>query len=266
MYELIRKPFYDKFMELCSSSKTSIKLCSPFVKTNIVEDIINNSKKAVDLSLITNINLNSLCKGGLDIEALELLSNNNSSIINSQRLHAKIYIFDNKKCAVTSANLTNSGLKTNLEYGILVDDISQINTVIYDYNSITKNGLNGDIKKDQLERIRILIDAFTQQNPSTKNNISENLLNDIINVNQSFFDKHFTGWQRFLINIIDNFNKDVFSTSDFKSVESKLLEYSPKSKTPLRTVNRVLQELRDVGLIKFLGNGKYKKLWNNFLN
>lgn len=138
MYELIRKPFYDNFMKLCSNSNSSIKLCAPFVKTNIVKDILDNSKKNLNLSLITNINLNSLCKGGLDIEALELLSDNNSSIINSQKLHAKIYIFDNKKCVITSANLTNSGLKTNLEYGILVDDINKINTVIKDYNSITK--------------------------------------------------------------------------------------------------------------------------------
>ena len=46
MYELIRKPFYDKFMELCSSSKTSIKLCSPFVKTNIVVLMLPNNDQS----------------------------------------------------------------------------------------------------------------------------------------------------------------------------------------------------------------------------
>lgn len=263
MYELIRKPFYDKFMELCSNSTSSIKLCSPFVKTNIIEEVIENTNKNINLSLITNINLNSLCKGGLDLDALELLANRKAPIINSQKLHAKIYIFDNKKCALTSANLTNSGLKTNVEYGILVDDINQINTIIKDYNSISKYGLNGEIKKEQLERIRKLIDAFNQQSTSPIDTTSENLLSDIISVNNSFLDNHFTGWQKFLINIIEDFNKDVFSTKDFKNIEYKLREYAPNSKTPLRTVNRVLQELRDVGLIKFLGNGKYRKLWQN---
>lgn len=92
MYELIRKPFYDKFMELCSNSTSSIKLCSPFVKTNIIEEVIENTNNNINLSLITNINLNSLCKGGLDLAALELLANKNAPIINSQKLHAKIYI------------------------------------------------------------------------------------------------------------------------------------------------------------------------------
>ena len=263
MYELIREPFYNKFIELCSNSKTSIKLCSPFVKTNIIEDVLTNSKRNINLSLITNINLNSLCKGGLDIDALELLSKNNSSIINSQKLHAKIYIFDDKKCAVTSANLTNSGLKTNVEYGILVDDVNQINTIIKDYNSISRYELNGEIKKEQLEKIRKLIDAFNQQYTSPIDTTFENLLSDIINVNNSFLDNHFTGWKRFLIGIIDDFRKDEFSTNDFRNIEYKLREYAPNSKTPLKTVNRELQELRDVGLIKFLGNGKYRKLWYN---
>ena len=108
-----------------------------------------------------------------------------------------------------------------------------------------------------------MIDAFNQQSTSPIDTTSENLLSDIISVNNSFLDNHFTGWKRFLIGIIDDFRKDEFSTNDFRNIEYKLREYAPNSKTPLKTVNRELQELRDVGLIKFLGNGKYRKLWYN---
>ena len=38
---------------------------------------------------------------------------------NYQNLHAKIYLFDNKKALITSANLTNNGLYHNFEYGVL---------------------------------------------------------------------------------------------------------------------------------------------------
>jgi predicted transcriptional regulator len=39
------------------------------------------------------------------------------------------------------------------------------------------------------------------------------------------------------------------------------LEKYPNNNTIRGSIRRNLQELRDLGLIKFLGNGKYKKLW-----
>ena len=43
----------------------------------------------------------------------------------ASNLHAKVYIFDDSSAIVTSSNLTPSGMKSNIEYGIeLVDPIA----------------------------------------------------------------------------------------------------------------------------------------------
>lgn len=60
--QIINTHFYNQFRDLCAESSESIKLCSPFVKKNIINDIFSLKKKSVDLSLITNVNLNSLYK------------------------------------------------------------------------------------------------------------------------------------------------------------------------------------------------------------
>ena len=45
-------------------------------------------------------------------------------------LHAKIYIFDDSKALVTSANATNAGMWRNLECGLSTDDRRRRKAVI----------------------------------------------------------------------------------------------------------------------------------------
>nr|WP_229241116.1 hypothetical protein [Clostridium haemolyticum] len=45
--------------------------------------------------------------------------------------------------------------------------------------------------------------------------------------------------------------------------EEIFLKKYPNNNTIKASIRRNLQELRDLGLIKFLGNGKYKKLWSS---
>ncbi len=263
MSELIRDQFYNQFMDLCSNSKESIKLCAPFVKSNIINEILSISKKDIELSLITNINLNSLCHGALDISALKILSTKNYPITNAQNLHAKIYIFDDNKCAITSANLSYSGLRKNIEYGVIIDNKSEINKVINDYNRIITNQLNGEITLTQINQIKKLLMKFQMTNNNFNHDISENF-NELININSDFVQESFNGWQKLVIDSINEFDKEVFTRKDFQNIESKIKIYYPKSNTPLQTVSRVLQELRDLGLIKFLERGVYQKLWINY--
>lgn len=66
-----------------------------------------------------------------------------------------------------------------------------------------------------------------------------------------------------VIDIIDSIGKIEFELNDIKFFENHLRELHPSTNDPISTVRRILQELRDIGLIKFYGNGRYKKLWVN---
>jgi phosphatidylserine/phosphatidylglycerophosphate/cardiolipin synthase-like enzyme len=96
-------------------------LCSPFVKANIINDIYKCKKSKTDIDLITRISIPNFHKGSIDIAALKTISENGDNLYNCSNLHAKIYIFDDSQVIVTSANLTNGGLRHNLECGIITD-------------------------------------------------------------------------------------------------------------------------------------------------
>lgn len=77
---------------------------------------------------------------------------------NYQNLHAKIYLFDNKKVLITSANLTNNALYRNFEYGVLIEDEKAVVDQIYDdYIKMTCDDECGTFDLallDRLEKIK----------------------------------------------------------------------------------------------------------------
>ena len=86
-------------------------------------------------------------------------------ILIDNSLHGKIYIGENEdqstKAIITSANFTDSGLRINNEWGILIDDIQEIEKV--------KNGIINKIKYKSLNEQHI--DVFLskiKENPKPK--------------------------------------------------------------------------------------------------
>ena len=67
MIEVISRPYYDEFLELCRQSDKNIKLCAPFIKLNVLSDVLESTSETTDISLITNINLQSFHKKASDI-------------------------------------------------------------------------------------------------------------------------------------------------------------------------------------------------------
>jgi hypothetical protein len=53
-------------------------------------------------------------------------------VINLPRLHAKVYIADERCALVASANLTQSGLDSNFEYGVDITDVNAVRQVRQD--------------------------------------------------------------------------------------------------------------------------------------
>ena len=87
---------------------------------------------------MTRIKIQDLIEGASDLEAFEkLLEIDKLPGINAEvrcisNLHAKVYIFDENSAIVTSSNLTPSGLKSNIEYGIEVTDSIAIRQMLND--------------------------------------------------------------------------------------------------------------------------------------
>ena len=71
MTEIIINPFYDKFLALSKKSNNGIKLCAPFVKADIITELLKQKKNHVYLELITKVNLKNYHNKISDLESLQ---------------------------------------------------------------------------------------------------------------------------------------------------------------------------------------------------
>lgn len=53
--KFLRNPIEQIVYDLCTEAKQSICLCAPFVKEDIVKNILNSKNENVQISLVTNL-------------------------------------------------------------------------------------------------------------------------------------------------------------------------------------------------------------------
>ncbi len=140
--QYIQPPWINYFFSKIQVVKKSLYLSSPYIKNTIATFLYEVLRSKPDLNLsikiLTRIKIQDLIEGASDLEAFEkLLEINELSGIKAEvrcisNLHAKVYIFDEDSAIVTSSNLTPSGLKSNIEYGIEVTDSIAIRQMLND--------------------------------------------------------------------------------------------------------------------------------------
>lgn len=262
MIQLLNYPLKDKFYDLVMESNENIRLCAPFVKQDIVNNIYKKKKQNVSVEIISNFNMANFYKGSSDIEAFKIIIQNGGRVFNFQLLHAKIYIFDKKYSLITSSNLTTSGFSRNLEYGILLEDKSLVNKTIEDYELICSNNSTGIIDYKKLASIEKILESISDSNQfKNEMNFDVNEVDNLLNTDKDLLQSNMSPWQRLTFDVINLIDKQVFSLAEVYKYEQIFQNNYPSNNTIRDSIRRNLQELRDLGLIKFLGNGVYKKLW-----
>jgi len=263
MLEIIKNPIYDTFMNLCTESKQSIKFCAPFVKENIIKDVLKVKQQSTAVNLITNININNFYNGASDTAALNNILDYSEYIFYRSNLHAKFYIFDDKKTIITSGNLTFNGLRKNFEYGVITDDSNLLDTVNSDYNNICNEENIGKINKIQLAKIDELLTNLPKEKnvlPDIKKFLFEDNDN-IISLQGGAIANQLKGWNQVSFKIINEFESDDFELKNFVPYYGTFKNLYPDNNHIEEKIRQQLQELRDLGLIEFTARGKYKRLW-----
>lgn len=119
-YELIASPMEEAVANLVRQATDSIFICSPYIK-GYGADIILKNARVRDVHLLTSLDLTSVTNGSLSLDAiLRLWKRFQLKVSSLGKLHAKIYMADDRHAIITSANLTRGGLKENYEYGIVL--------------------------------------------------------------------------------------------------------------------------------------------------
>ena len=144
--ELVTSPWSATFYDLVDAAEEELLVASPFISNQPLKRIVEiiedkQSLDSVHVNVVTNLAVDSLLSGSLDVAALLYLAQSipNSTVTYLPSLHAKIYVADTKAAVITSANLTNKGLAGNHEYGVLLRDpklVSKVRTDLTRYASL----------------------------------------------------------------------------------------------------------------------------------
>lgn len=130
--------FSQEVIENLTSCENSLIILSAFVKIDALKELA----KYIDCNNVTVIVRWQKCDilfGASDLEVYELCKANSWRFGICNRLHAKVFLFDNKEILLGSANLTSKGLgligNSNIEFGTRLNaseaDILKINEVVH---------------------------------------------------------------------------------------------------------------------------------------
>ena len=64
-----------------------------------------------------------------------------------------------------------------------------------------------------------------------------------------------------MFKVIDQFDEDVFTKETSNEYKGKIHKAYPLTKHPDDKIRQILQQLRNLGLVAFLGNRFYERLW-----
>lgn len=256
MLEIVKTPTIPVFFENLKNSKKKVCLCAPFIKIDIVKKILNCLNSNIEFEVITCSNIASFIREASDISAIELLLQNNVKVYNHQHLHAKIYVFDEKRALITSANLTYSGMNSNYEYGVMISDDTVIDSIVDDCECLIDDQLSGEFNFDIVNEIKEKVNYYKEHDYEIKIDKDED---DVLISDYEFISTAFSSWKKDIFDIIYNL-EDKFKLQDVYAHEEELKMKHPNNNNIRPKIRQLLQQLRDIGIIKFEEPGQYKKL------
>ena len=269
--EIITNPAREIFLDLVSNSREQL-LASPFIKANVAKMILDNKPTEAKICLLTSYKLTNFYRKSSDLLALKCFVDSSIEVRNYPRLHAKTYIFDSKHALITSANLTFGGLQSNYECGILIHDSStvgrlksifikmfadqeKVSVVTDEILSITECILAKVPKQKKIEFEKSEKDLFAEVSYEPEDDLYDGGVRTIANT--------LSGWRLDTFNVVSKIPTNVFELDRVYKYKQKLQELHPDNRNIEAKIRQQLQELRDFGLIEFLGGGSYRKLWKD---
>jgi phosphatidylserine/phosphatidylglycerophosphate/cardiolipin synthase-like enzyme len=131
---------------LAKGATQDLLISSPYITStgcDLVQSNLSESfQTAGRLTVLTDLSPMAMCQGATDPAALRSFvgARQGASIYHLPRLHAKVYIADNKAAIVTSGNLSSGGLFQNYECGLRVSDPAVVRLIRTDVTAYASLG------------------------------------------------------------------------------------------------------------------------------
>ena len=118
--------------------RSELRIVCPFIKTGALKRLLD--LRPEHIHVITRYNLDGFAMGISDIAVLRTLLERGASVRGIKHLHAKLYVFGKSVAIITSANLTDAGLDSNHEFGIVTEDRVAINRCLDYFDALWSQG------------------------------------------------------------------------------------------------------------------------------
>ena len=140
-----------------AAEHSGIRVISPFIKKKAAERLLRRDRTPV-LQVITRFNLDDFADGVSDMAALRLLLESGARIRGIRNLHSKLYLFGDTRAIATSANLTESALTKNHEFGFVAEDANIVAQCRQYFDDLWERG-QADLTPDRLAAWHVKVTA-----------------------------------------------------------------------------------------------------------
>ena len=261
--ELLRTPWADRLHELCGSVRRELRVCAPFVKRAAMCGALDALQTPARVRLVSSFSTARFHQGYSDTDAFRDVLQRNGQVRNHQHLHAKVYLFDEHAAVVTSANLTNAGLRRNWEYGVLLQDAAVVEGIGADFEGMWNAQEGSDIEAEVLDTIDEIVAKLPPARPVPRLPAPETDEPEVVleNATQAVAGS-LTGWTQAVFAVLNEIEQETFSLQDdVYEFVPQLEELYPGNDNVEAKIRQQLQFLRNLGLVEFLGQGRYRKGW-----
>lgn len=262
--ELVTNPCLEKLLYYIGQCRHQLCMLSPYIKLGAIHPLMKHLAPHVQVQLITRVRLADYYHNASDLSALRIILDNEIHMVRSHpNLHAKVYLIDDQYALITSANLTFRGLTTNYEYGVLFCESEIISQIQRDFTDLWEDiSIIHDICTENLEAMQAILSSLPPLSKSKQELVEDDGTGVLQGLSSNLRD-HLSNWEQLVFDIIDSLPGDIVHLEQLKPYEENMKRKYPGAQTPLATARRVLQELRDKGLLEFVDNrGTYRKLWS----
>ena len=227
---------------------------------------VSQLNEEISITLLTRTLLVDFASKASDLKALRALAERAGGILSLSSLHAKVYLIDNKRALITSANATHSGMHRNRECGYQLTSASEIRALrrmlLAGFGKSPQPQLwtvqDLDELREPVEKLRaalprpIVLQAADLEAPR-RVELRPRDYSRLIN--------SFSGWLQLTLEGVSRIKSNTFSMDDvFAACAPLAVDRFPDNRHVREKLRQQMQILRDLGLVLFLGSGRYERL------
>ena len=184
------------------------------------------------------------------LEAIEKLVRNDDKVVGIPGLQGSFCLFDQRHALVRSGPITKFGDWAQRDYGVFVHNHGAIQAMLKDYENLLRNADSKIIDGRRLKEIEAALAKLGLDETPEKTLTREEVKNLY----------GLTDWTLDIFDCVKRINGDRFILADVYRFEDELARLHPRNNNVKAKIRQQLQVLRDKGLVKFYGNGQYRKL------